>query len=260
MSKEKGRLCFEGYEPNVRLWGRVRVSAMERARSLPPVNPWWSDKVKMEAILRSQRPEDLPAPADGDLDEEAAAVQDGCAAGSGKGRGAVSMSGSAGARLFTTPESARSFIEGPVTGRGRQTDGRMPASEGSSGPPTSMGPLPPQHQPKQKKHAEPGRDRENDLQRALEAEMVSFLREQNAQLQEQVEALKRQQQGHPASGPTSTPSSWEQVEIHKEGCMGPTSGDGGLGVASKGPHDDLPLHPKWDSGSAGFAASGDRTA
>ena len=239
---------------------------MERARSLPPAavafNPWWSDKVKLEAMLTAKRPEDLPVPADGDLDneEEVAAVQDARTVGSGKGHGAVSLGGPVGTRLFTTPESARSFIDGPVNGRGRQTSGRMPGSEGSSGPPTSMGPLPPQHRPKHRPLHEPGRDREDDIQRALEAEMVSFLREQNAQLQEQVEALKRQQQGHPASGPTSTPSSWEQVEIHKEGCMGPTSGDGGLGVASKGPHDDLPLHPKWDSGSAGFAASGDRTA
>ena len=79
--------------------------AMERAQSLPPgdiVNPWWSERLQAEALLRHQRPEDLPIPQDDDLDMEA--VQDNGAAGcSGKGRGSATMGG----RVFATPPVQR---------------------------------------------------------------------------------------------------------------------------------------------------------
>eukprot|EP00913_Durusdinium_trenchii_P017332 g16299.t1 len=68
---------------------------MDRARSLPPgggmdqgaINPFWSQKVQQEALLRLKRPEDLPIPPDDDLELEA--VQDGATWALGKGRGAA---------------------------------------------------------------------------------------------------------------------------------------------------------------------------
>ena len=69
--------------------------AAERSQSMPPgdiVNPWWSERLQAEALLRRQRPEDLPIPQDDDLNMEA--VQDYGAAGcSGKGRGSATMGG-----------------------------------------------------------------------------------------------------------------------------------------------------------------------
>ena len=83
MSKGKRK----GYEPNSfflappiferRWWVGLR---MDRSRSLPPagplVNPWWSEKVKAEALVRFRRPEDLPAPHDGDLEADGEAALD----------------------------------------------------------------------------------------------------------------------------------------------------------------------------------------
>ena len=228
---------------------------MDRARSLPPValNPWWSDKVKREAILRSKRPEDLPVPADGDLEDEVEAVQDGSTACSGKGRGVTSLGGSVGARLFTTPPSARSEIDGRPSGRGKQTDGIMPPSESSSGPSShgraSMGPLPPKHRPPR----EPDREKEDQdsLQRALEAEMVQFLREQNTQLWDELERLKKHQ-SKSGSAPTSTPSSWVQIDglgggqPAEEASLGSTTsvGDGGGPVRPMAKKGEPPRTPR----------------
>ena len=141
-------------------------------------------------------------------------------------------------RLFTTPPSSRSEIDGRAHGRGKQTDGVMPPSESSSGPSShgraSTGPLPPKHRPPH----EPDREKEGQdsvsLYKALEAEMVNFLREQNSQLWEELERLKKQQ-SKPGSAPTSTPSSWVQIDglgggqPAEEASLGSTTsvGDGG---------------------------------
>ena len=77
--------------------------ATERSHSVPVsghaaiVNPWWSERLQAEALLRHKRPEDLPVPQDEDLDLEAVQDQN-TASGLGKGRGALTLGG----RLFVT--------------------------------------------------------------------------------------------------------------------------------------------------------------
>lgn len=117
--------------------------------------------------------------------------------GKGKGRGVTSL-GPLGGRLFATPPSNRREGRG-MGGRGKKSEA---SSEGSSAEATkiSMGPSPPKQRPQT-------REESDNLQRALEAEMAIFLREQNAQLLEEVERLKKGQQCPHRSGPTSTPSS-----------------------------------------------------
>ena len=156
----------------------VQAMDRDRARSLPPMeaNPWWSDKLKAEFQLRRQRPEDLPVPHDGDGDLEEPELMPVEGVGglrSGKGQGELSQS--SGGRMFVTPPSGRAEGRGSV--KGKRSEGMMPTTGSSKVDPTaSMGPLPPEHRP-------PRRDEAADnLQKALEAEMVIFLREQNAQL------------------------------------------------------------------------------
>ena len=96
---------FKGYEPKLAPHRVLVLSglAMDRARSLPPgggmdqgaINPFCSQKVQQEALLRLKRPEDLPIPPDDDLELEA--VQDGATWALGKGRGASVVGGRIGA-------------------------------------------------------------------------------------------------------------------------------------------------------------------
>ena len=207
--------------------------ATERSHSVPAsghaaiVNPWWSERLQAEALLRHKRPEDLPVPQDEDLDLEAVQDQN-TASGLGKGRGALTLGG----RLFVTPPSRR-CSEGRGRGGLGKTEGQMPG-ESSGEPPSrrdkTMGPIPPQYAPPPK-HAPPPKPDVDDscgLQRAMEAEMVIFLREENEKLQEEVSRL-RQQQAANRSGPVSTPSSWETVD-----------GGVGTGVRESGLHDGGP--------------------
>lgn len=66
----------------------------------------------------------------------------------------------------------------------------MPQDPGSDRPPKhvpqTMGPMPPDLGSK-------GQEQQDGLQRALEAEMVIFLREQNEKLQEELDLLKKKQ-------------------------------------------------------------------
>ena len=194
---------------------------MDRARSLPPsseamVNPWWSDKCKLEAMLQHRRPEDLPVPADEDLEVEADAVQDSTmgSGGSGKGRGTSSLHGLVGGRLFVTPPSHRGSTEG--RGLGKQTEGAMPPSGDGSAPSKAetMGPVPPKHRPSRCSEESDGRG----LQRALEAEMVTFLRDQNEALTKELEKMKKQLAGS-SGAPSTTPSSWGEVSLKRKGFL-----------------------------------------
>ncbi|CAK9088026.1 unnamed protein product, partial [Durusdinium trenchii] len=115
---------------------------VERAHSLPPLNPWWSDTAKGEALLRHRRPEDLPVPHDGDEDFDLE-VQGHRTGGCGKGRGVATLSGDSG-KLFTTPPSWQE--EDRVRGGGKRTHGIMPEEvqrvRGQQ-PVRTMGPMPP---------------------------------------------------------------------------------------------------------------------
>ena len=165
--KEARGPVFEGYEPKL-------VAAMDRSQSLPPLTPWWSERIQREAILQHRRPQDLPVPHDGDDgDLEEVAPGEGVA-GSGKGRGLLTQGG----RVFVTPPSRRT-PEGRGGGPGRKTAGTM--DEGSINKPSppaagrTMGPMPPEPEEAPKKRDET----QGNLQRAMEAEIVVFLREQN---------------------------------------------------------------------------------
>ena len=173
---------------------------MDRARSLPPVNPFWSERVQQEVWLQHHRPEDLPAPHDdGDLEEG------GMTGGTGKGRGL-----STGGRVYATPPSHQTPEGRGGQGAGKRSKGRMSsgdmAGEPVPGPCKSMGPMPPEHvQAKPRR----GPESEGNLQRALEAEMVTFLREQNDHLRLELEEMKKKLAGGTSSSAPSAPSSWE---------------------------------------------------
>ena len=151
---------------------------------------------------------------DGELDE---VTHGEGVAGTGKGRRLLTQGG----RLFVTPPSRRT-PEGRGGGPGRKTAGTM--DEGSNTKPSppaaerTMGPMPPDPEVEPKKRDET----QGNLQRALEAEMVVFLREQNAQLKEELARLKK---GTP-DGSSSVPSSWEHVE--SSGCGKGQPGEDGL--------------------------------
>ena len=176
---------------------------MERSRSTPPgsydmVNPWWSQRLRDEVALRHKRPENLPVPFDEDMDglgpEDARVESAGGGAGRvGKGRGLAT------GRMFVTPPSRRSG------GRGgnRRSDGQLPEEQpseeaaGKNGGSRTMGPVPPEGAPPRGPPTTAGaavppphKGDPDSLQRAFEAEMVLFLREQNAKLQEEVKQLQ----------------------------------------------------------------------
>lgn len=211
-------LLVEGYEPNTHAF----LAMVVRAHSVPPeANPFWSERLQTEVALQRSRPGDLPIPQDDgegewEMEEETAPVQDkrtGCV---GKGRGGAS--GSMGSnRMFVTPPST-CWRDGRGNGLGRRSDGAMPPDSVGSEDSTkatkvkagksTMGPMPPKVGPHV--HGEP-----EGLQRALEAEMVSFLRDQNDQLLEEVARLRQQAQ-RSGQAPSSAPSSWEQVDGHEK--------------------------------------------
>ena len=60
-SSQKGASVFKGYGPNdpVLTWLAME---MRRGRSLPPGNPFWSERMQAEVRLQMARPKDLPLP------------------------------------------------------------------------------------------------------------------------------------------------------------------------------------------------------
>ena len=87
----------KGYEPNASVFEFVfRCLPMERARSLD-VNPFYSDRVKSEMVLRAARPEALPpSPAVEGMTEGQGGQRP------GKGRGGGQPTG-AGRGCYVTP-------------------------------------------------------------------------------------------------------------------------------------------------------------
>ena len=154
-----------------------------RSHSVPG-NPFYSDRVQDQMRLEAARPRALPqTPLTGDGMESQPiqngsnqVVNNGLLAsldGSGKGRGVQS----AGAM----PEPTQPL---PTEGqRSLQTEGRMPDAEVS------------------RKPESPG----DGLQRAVEGELVDFLRQQNAQLMEELSALRTKVDRN--QGPGVVPSS-----------------------------------------------------
>ena len=184
---------------------------MERSHSMPPIGPsgvvavcndFYSEKVKNEIRLEQARPIDLPVPDDDTWDEPpvrhgGGGRTVGC---TGKGRGVASSAAASGG-CFVTPPSRRSAeavghsygVGREGHGRGVQSQGVMPTESTSNGAQT--------HGPQPKVPPD-------DLQRALERELVDHLREQNSKLLAELEQVR---QSMPASVPSTTTSSWTKV-------------------------------------------------
>ena len=77
ITEQKGALVFsEGYEPK----RAAMESRMKRSTSMPPENPFWSEKTQSEHALQFFRPEALdghtaPIPPDEDLDDSPKPLQ-----------------------------------------------------------------------------------------------------------------------------------------------------------------------------------------
>eukprot|EP00435_Cladocopium_sp_Y103_P017061 s854_g4.t1 len=183
----------KGYEPKTSFTtvGLDRImEVVGRSQSVPVVgrtlNPFWSERTQEDAVLESSRPSTLPV-LDGintGVGSQAFSLSTGP---TGKGRG-----GSSAGML----EPLRSTVDGRDDWK---TEGVMPSGADVPQVPQTMGPVNPPR-------VEPGQGSTDDLQRALEAEMVNFLREQNSKLQGEVAALRSQLD---KSGVSSSP--WSTV-------------------------------------------------
>ena len=203
---------------------------MERATSAPPSgkplvgNPWYSESNQREYVLRAARP--LGLPEQSPVSEAAPLHDEGrrtmkCI---GKGRG----TGQAGE--FLTPPS-RKFADGTCeTGPAvKQSDGMMPADPGE---PSRSEAVRTMGRVRSGLAPEPPVD---ELQRAIERELVEQLREQNAALMTELEQLRKHQRNSPNSGFGST-SSWVEISgggvgeerdshgIDAGGCKTPRTG------------------------------------
>eukprot|EP00435_Cladocopium_sp_Y103_P014795 s1755_g3.t1 len=172
---------------------------MERSRSVPvtgnsglAVNPFHSNRVQEAYILDASRPMDLPrSPVDPIQDVPGEAAQFQVLGPTGKGRG----SSSAGVVDEREPRSTGS--------QAMRTEGQLSAVESER----TMGPV---NGPSGNRERETGMD---ELQRALEGEVVTFLRQQNSKLMDELADLKarldRGSVGKSSSGMETSP--WSAV-------------------------------------------------
>ena len=170
------------------------------------VNPFHSEKVQAECLLEASRPRSLPV-LDGGMGPQGVAVSekrdqsDASALPTGKGRGGFSAN--------EVPDAA-----GPTVNEQNalRTEGRM---QGCDDPVWSQGQVkdPVWSQGRVKSAGSSGMDESSDgLQRALEGELVEFLRSQNSKLMQELECLKGQLQHvqvKAGSGDASSP--WSAV-------------------------------------------------
>ena len=189
-SSKKAAEVFEGYEPNDPAVTQLAME-MKRGRSLPPGNPFWSERMRAEVLLQQARPKDLPLPTlspEQDLNsldgvgEEPSPMP---VQGGGRAR-------SPGTVRFRTPvlpvswSSSSTRMAEPKRSHGGE---RKPIVEGKK----TMGPMPV--------------DPRDGLEEALERHMVQELVEQNHQLQLEVERLRRKEM----ISQSSTATSWVEV-------------------------------------------------
>ena len=197
---------------------RTSREAMERASSEPPKeggvasgNPFYSRKVQLACEVESLRPKGLPEHSPGSdfqpLSNDRAATGQ-CV---GKGRGGQTSGRTT--TCFLTPPS-KPLGSDRETGV-RRSEGRMPEEVEAK---QTMGKL---KTGDDAKFSDP-----ESLQRALEIEVVSQLREQNARLMEELETY-RQLKHTPKSGDGSS-QSWVEIRdvqsgdgIDGQGCKTP---------------------------------------
>ena len=168
---------------------------MERSQSMPAkgtgalVNPFHSRRVQEDYLLDAARPTDLPAePLESHLSGDSFQVN----GPTGKGCGNVSAGFADASQPTRGPMELRTEGELPKEGGGSETMGPVSESKG-------------------------GRNQKGELdglQRALEGELVEFLRQQNAQLMDELASLRgKVEKGHhskPTSGMESSP--WSAVD------------------------------------------------
>ena len=173
-------------------------------------NVFYSEGNQAEYRLQAARPKGLPELSPGD----AAPIHDGQGqrAGEciGKGRGGSASSKPA---VFVTPPSRKSGMDGDgVEHTVKQSEGQMPDEFEATV--KSMGRVTDNRVP----------ETVDELQRALEVEVVNQLREQNTLLMAELEELRRLHRSSPNSGLDSV-SSW--VEVPSEGVRERKGSSGG---------------------------------
>eukprot|EP00438_Fugacium_kawagutii_P027097 Skav203917 [mRNA] locus=scaffold228:326406:331875:+ [translate_table: standard] len=225
---------------------------MERSQSeprvpvadFPEVNVFYSERLRQDMMLRAARPRGLPEIAG---TPEPEPLQDGYASGKGRGEASVVMGGGSVERDYETPPSRRPWRRAmgdigmmdkerlPV---GHQSAGMLPAEPHERGPP-SMGVVPSKPVVKgfEMESGKPSTGGDDELQRAIEKEMVNQLQEQNAQLKMELEALKQQR-----PTPKSSSGASEQIKVRQLD---------GADAAPAGP-----LEPRKDDAAAGKGKGG----
>eukprot|EP00435_Cladocopium_sp_Y103_P065948 s1206_g28.t1 len=163
-------------------------------------NPFWSEKAKMDHLLKAARPSGLPEQSPG---SEGLPISDAAHLGQcvGKGRGSSSKP------MFVTPPSKVSGLSHGAEAavfHGKRTEGRVPCEPGDDVKLDSKG------------DSGFSNSNEDSLQRACE---------QNAKLMSELEWL-RQQKSSPESGDGST-QSW--VKVPSDGMREGRDGNGGDG-------------------------------
>ena len=180
--------------------------AMRRSSSMgPSVNPFWSQRTQEQIAVQQARPVDLPVPSGDEEDLEGSTVERPLPV---EGLQEITVeSGDFGRQLgkgrgerFSTPaswrdEGARGQGDHPARGEqeGQKTEGEMPMEE----PPSVM---------------------EDNLQRALEREVVDQLHRENLQLKLEVEKLKEAREQTMNS---AAQSSWSEVSQGEGGVPPP---------------------------------------
>jgi hypothetical protein len=166
-----------------------------RARSLPPghdglghvINPFHSEKTQSEYLLQAARPSNLPD--DSGMEHP---IRD--TTGFAPPRGLTSEVSTGKGRGSQTAGVMPVALETVMPGTGLQTEGRLPGVEKLGDPEVSL--------------------QGNDLQRALEVEMLDYLRGENSKLADEVAFLRGQLKlksvGNTASGVASSP--WSAID------------------------------------------------
>lgn len=183
-------VLFKGYEPNdpVLTWLAME---MRRGRSLPPGNPFWSERIQAEARLQMARPKDLPLPTvspEQDLD-----CLDGMGDGGGEGTSPFPVQG--GSRVRSTSKEVRFKTPSlPVSWSSSTTREGQKRAHGSVERTSerSMGKMPEEMLGKRTMGpmlVHP-KARGDGLEDAMEKHMVQELMEQNRMLKLEVENLR----------------------------------------------------------------------
>lgn len=163
--------------------------AMQRSRSMPLVNPFWSSRTQEALRVAASRPMDLPrVPTDDELEEQVEPIQEGPEVGAARREWSrlrastvASREGPQLAERFATPgtslQTPSSWSMPEPVGIGPKTEGPLPASAEPASANEGLG------------------DGQSHLERDLGQLMFEQLQEENHLLRLQLEAAKRKHEG-----------------------------------------------------------------